>query len=60
MGFKTYAKASAGVSAGGGVPAGGPAATATGWHPTVVYLGGLLLAEVVLVGFLSHWLLKGD
>jgi hypothetical protein len=29
-----------------------------GWHPTIVYLGLLLVAEVLAVGFLSRTLLK--
>lgn len=30
-----------------------------GWHPTVLYMLGLIIAEVLVVGFLSHHLLKG-
>lgn len=28
------------------------------WHPTVLYLIGLVVAEVVVLGFISHKLLK--
>ncbi|MDA8316518.1 MAG: hypothetical protein M0010_15315 [Actinomycetota bacterium] len=55
--FRTFAGAS--VSAGGGVPSGQPAAKA-GWHPTVVYLGVLLVVEFVAVAFLTRHLLKED
>jgi hypothetical protein len=29
-----------------------------GWHPTIVYLAVLLVAEILAVGFLSRTLLK--
>jgi len=29
-----------------------------GWHPTVLYMTGLVIAEIVVVGFLSRHLLK--
>lgn len=54
--FRTYA--SAGVTAGGSIPAasGGPAGPG-GWHPTVLAMLGLVVAEIVAVGFLSRHLL---
>lgn len=58
MSFRSFAGAS--VSAGGGVPAGASASTAQGWHPTVLYLCGLLVVEFVVVGFLTRYLLKGE
>lgn len=30
-----------------------------GWHPTVLYMLGLIVAEVLIVGWLSAHLLKG-
>jgi len=30
-----------------------------GWHPTVVYMLALVVAEVLIVGWLSRHLLKG-
>jgi hypothetical protein len=42
----------AAAAAGGG---GGP----MGWHPDVLYMLALIIAEVILVGFLSRNLLKG-
>lgn len=58
MGFKTFASASAGVSSGGGIPAATSGTANQPWHPTVVYLGLLLFAEFIVIGFLSHYLLK--
>lgn len=39
--------------------AGGPG-TIKGWHPTVVYMLGLIVFEIVLVGFLSRNLFGGE
>lgn len=59
--FKTYA----GVQAGSGT--GRPAAVSSpggsrpgpgGWEPSVLYMLGLVIAEVIAVGFLSRHLLK--
>lgn len=53
--FKTYA----GVQAGGqpspiGSPQGASAgATAGGWHPSVLYMLVLVLAEIFLVGWIT-------
>lgn len=46
-------KANAASRFGGG--SGGPG----GWHPTVLYMLGLIVLEVVVVGWLSNHLLKG-
>ncbi len=46
--------ASANKSAAAGRYGGGPG----GWHPTVLYMLGLVIAEVVIVGWLSAHLLK--
>ncbi|MDA8314076.1 MAG: hypothetical protein M0010_02720 [Actinomycetota bacterium] len=54
--FRTFAGAS--VSSGGGVPSAQSAKA--GWHPTIVYLGVLLVVEFVIVGFLTRHLLKED
>jgi len=40
------------ATGGGGVAAPG------GWHPTILYMIGLVVAEIILVGFLSRSLLK--
>jgi hypothetical protein len=63
--LKTAVSGSANASAGFGSSA-NRAASATGskpgpggWHPTVLYMLALIIAEVVLVGFLSRHLLKG-
>lgn len=55
------------VSVGGGGSAnmaspaqGGMAAgNVKGWHPTVLYMGGLILLEIIIVGFLSRNLFSG-
>lgn len=39
-------------------PQGGASAGPGGWHPTILYLLGLVLAEIVIVGILSRNLLK--
>jgi hypothetical protein len=31
----------------------GPAAGPGGWHPTVIYMGGLILLEMVVFAFIS-------
>jgi hypothetical protein len=55
--FKTYAGIQAGSapaaasSGAAGLPSPG------GWHPTVLYMLGLTIAEIVVVGFLSRHLL---
>jgi hypothetical protein len=36
----------------------GPGTTAGGWHPTILYLFVLLVAEVLLVAFLSRTALR--
>jgi len=57
MPFKTYVNASAG-SSGGMAPitspggSGGPG----GWHPTVLYMIGLVVAEIVAVAFIAKHL----
>lgn len=67
MGFKTTAGASgslkAGATVGGGATANAAGAAGRvsapgGWHPTVLYMLGLVMAEIVIVGFLSRSLLK--
>jgi len=46
--------ASANRAAGGSLGVSGPG----GWHPTVVYLLALVVAEAIAVSFLSYHLLK--
>ena len=67
MGFKSSAGASgslkAGATVGGGATANaaGAAGRVTapgGWHPTVLYMLGLVLGEIIAVAFLSRSLLK--
>jgi hypothetical protein len=61
MPFKTYVNASAGAGAGGMAPiaspsggSGGPGAG--GWHPTVLYMLALVVAEIAAVAWISKHL----
>ena len=58
--FKTYMTASAGVSGPQGMqPLSGPksgGSGAGGWHPTVLYMLGLVIAEIAAVAFISKHL----
>lgn len=56
--WNTYSKPGNRDFAPGGVagPQGGSGA-AGGWHPTILYLIGLVIAEIVVLGFISHKLL---
>jgi len=58
MPFKTYLNASAGAGAGGMAPIASPSGgkTAGGWHPTVLYMLGLVVAEVIAVAWISKHL----
>ena len=61
MPFKTYLNASAGAGAGGMAPlsspsGGGGGAGPGGWHPDVLYMLALVVAEVALVAFISKHL----
>lgn len=66
MGFKSYAGANGSFKAGASVGAGATANAAGaasvqgpgGWHPTVLYMLALVIAEIVVVGFLSRTLLR--
>jgi hypothetical protein len=56
--FKTYVNASAGVAGPGGMspvtsPSAGRGGGASGWNPSVTYMIALIVAEVILVGFIS-------
>ena len=58
MAFKTYVNASAGA---GGMapiasPSGGGGTVAGGWHPTVLYMLGLVVAEILLVAWITKHL----
>jgi uncharacterized membrane protein YtjA (UPF0391 family) len=63
--LKTAVSGSASASAGMGSSANRSAAALggvggpMGWHPTILYMLGLIILEVILVGFLSRNLLKG-
>lgn len=59
--FKTYMGAQAASGAGRPAAVSGPAAGGAGpggWEPSVLYMLGLTVLEVVIVGFLSRHLLK--
>lgn len=60
MPFKTYVNASAGAGAGGmapiSSPSGGGSGIPGGWHPTVLYMLGLVAAEILLVAWISKHL----
>lgn len=60
MPFKTYVNASAGAGAGGmnpiASPSGGGGSAPGGWHPTVLYMIGLVVAEIVAVAFIAKHL----
>lgn len=55
--FKTYANASAGVTAAAGPARSGGVRSPGGWHPTVISMLLLVIAEIVVAGFLSRHLL---
>ncbi|MGH3124394.1 MAG: hypothetical protein ACRDND_25700 [Streptosporangiaceae bacterium] len=64
--LKTAVSGSANASAGMGysanrsaAAAGGAKAGPGGWHPTILYMLALIVAEVLIVAFLSRNLLKG-
>jgi hypothetical protein len=64
--LKTAVSGSASASAGTGASANRAGAAARygtagpgGWHPTVLYMLGLIIAEVLVVAWLSAHLLKG-
>lgn len=62
--WKTYAGVNAQASGGGGMsaiasPAGGAVGTGPGgFEPSVLWMLGLVIGEIVAVGFLSRHLLK--
>ena len=61
MAFKTYVNASAGAGAGGMNPIASPGGGSGkqgpgGWHPTVLYMIGLVALEVVAVAFIAKHL----
>lgn len=58
--FKTYASAATGGMVGTmTAPSSGSGATGPGgWHPTILYMLGLVVAEIVAVAMLSRYLLK--
>lgn len=65
--LKTAVSGSANASAGMGYSANrntsaavGGQAGPGGWHPTILYMLGLIVAEVLIVGFLSRHLLGGS
>ena len=66
--LKTGVSGSANASVGTGASAsrslatsmgGGSSTGPGGWHPTIIYMLALVVAEVLIVGFLSRHLLRG-
>lgn len=61
---KMSAGAASSVGMGGSANASNAAAggmgTLKGWHPTVVYMLGLVIVEIIVVGFLSRHLFRGE
>lgn len=61
---KVSAGASGSVGMGGSAnmsnAAAGGQPTIKGWHPTVVYMLGLIVVEILIVGFLSRNLFGGE
>lgn len=59
---KASVGASASVGMGGSANASNPAGgvgSVRGWHPTVLYMLGLIIAEIIVVGLLSRHLFGG-
>lgn len=59
MPFKTYLNASAGAGNGGMAPIASPSGGGSavgGWHPTVLYMIGLVAAEIIAVAWISKHL----
>lgn len=57
--FKTYVNASAGVAGPGGMqPVMAPSQSSGpgGWKPTVLYMVGLVAAEIIAVAWISKYL----
>lgn len=54
--FKTFTGGSSGAAPVAGNASGTTSVTAPGgWHPTILYLAGLLVFEVLAVGFLLRF-----
>jgi len=51
--FKTFTGGSTGAAPVGG--ASGQVSAPGGWHPTILYLGGLIFLEVIVIGFLLRF-----
>jgi hypothetical protein len=60
--FKAYTTAQAGLAGGaGGGPMTAPGGLGPGpggWHPTVLYMLGLVIGETIAVGWLTRYLLR--
>lgn len=59
--FKTYTSfsgAAGGASTVAPIRSAGTGSGPGGWHPTVLYMVGLVLAEIIAVAFLSRHLLR--
>ena len=58
--FKAWTGAGAGLGGAGAQSSPAPAAAGPGgWHPDSLYMLGLVIAEIVLVGFLTRHLMRG-
>ena len=60
-GFKTYLSAGAGTQGAGNIapvmsPSGGSGSGPGGWEPSVLYLIGLIIAEIAMIAWLSKHL----
>jgi hypothetical protein len=55
--FRAYTSAEAGAASSGGTVSPVRASGPGGWEPSVLYLMGLLIAEVVAAAFLTRYLL---
>ena len=51
--WKTFTGGSPGAAPVGG--AAGQVSAPGGWHPTILYLGALIVAEVIVIGFLLRF-----
>lgn len=58
MAFKTWTGSGQAMGPVASPQSTGPGTTASGWHPTILYLIVLLMLEIFLVGLLSRTVLR--